>query len=522
MSMLTTAGTGLRRSFGGIVVALVLVAGLGAIMFAFRAHLSDATVALVLVVPVVIGVVLSGVWAGVVAALAGLLLYDLVFIRPYYTLRIASAHNAVALVVYVIVVALVARVVDRLRIAEDEAKSRQADAQRLLELSELLVEDRSLPDLLPLVVSILHDAFGSESVVLLLPMQDRLEVVATSGRELTPAELRRVTPEPGMTASLTPATAAFSNDSPAATDTETIVLSAPRRPVGLVGFVGTRMSPHRRALAGAFANHIAVAIERTQLQQEALRMGVLEEVDRVRGALVGAVSHDLRTPLATIKASASALLDADAPIGPAEATELLGLIDTQADRLARLVTNLLDMSRIESGSLKVKRQPLDVREVVDEAVAALRPYVADGRVIVAVPESIPSIEADHVLVGQVLVNLLENALRYAPAGTAVEVSARAEPLGVEIAVTDAGPGFGDEERVRIFGLARPTGRTGSGDTATLRNPPAPPTTSPTGGSGVGLAIAKAFVEAHGGRIWAETVVGGGARVGFLLPLAAGE
>ena len=149
-------------------------------------------------------------------------------------------------------------------------------------------------------------------------------------------------------------------------------------------------------------------------------MGVLEEVDRVRGALVGAVSHDLRTPLATIKASASALLDAGAPIGPAEATELLGLIDTQADRLARLVTNLLDMSRIESGSLRVKRQPLDVREVVDEAVAALRPYVADGRVIVAVPESIPSIEADHVLVGQVLVNLLENALRYAPAGTAVE------------------------------------------------------------------------------------------------------
>jgi two-component system sensor histidine kinase KdpD len=522
MSTLSTARTRLRPSVGGIAVALVLIAGLGAIMFAFRAHLSDATVALVLVVPVVIGVVLSGVWAGVVAAVAGFLLYDLVFIPPYYTLRVASADNLVALVVYVIVVSLVARVVDRLRIAEDVAKSRQVDAQRLLELSELLIEDRSLADLMPLVVSILRDAFDSEGVVLLLPIQDRLEVVATSGRELTPAELRRVSPEPGMTASLTPATAVSSDDAPAATDTETIVLSAPRRPVGLVGFVGARMSPHRRALAGAFANHIAVAIERTQLQQEALRMGVLEEVDRVRGALVGAVSHDLRTPLATIKASASALLDADTPIGPAEATELLGLIDTQADRLARLVTNLLDMSRIEAGSLRVKRQPLDVREVVDEAVAALRPQVADGRIIVGVPESLPTIEADHVLVGQVLVNLLENALRYAPAGTAVEVSARAEPAGVEIAVTDDGPGFGDEDRVRIFGLARPTGGASSDGAPTTRNPPAPSTPSQIGGSGVGLAIAKAFVEAHGGHIWAETVDGGGARVGFLLPASGGE
>jgi two-component system, OmpR family, sensor histidine kinase KdpD len=525
---LSISTTGIRGSFGGIAIALFLIAGLGAIMFAFRGHLSDATVALVLVVPVVGGVVVGGVWAGIVAVAAGFLLYDLVFIPPYYTLTVASGHDLVALGVYVVVVSLLARVVHRLRIAEDEAKSREADAQRLFDLSELLIEDRPLSDLLPLVVSMLRDAFESESVVLLLPREGRLEVVAMSGRELTGAELHRVTPTPGMTASLTPSTTFPAEDSPATTDTETIVLSAPRRPVGMVGFVGTRMSPHRRALAAAFANHIAVAIERTQLQEEAMRMSVLEEVDRVRGALVGAVSHDLRTPLATIKASASTLLDTDTRIGPAEERELLGLIDEQADQLARLVTNLLDMGRIEAGSLVVDRQPLDVGELIEEAVAALRPHVSEGRIAVHLAESLPSIEADHVLVGQVLVNLLENALRYAPEGSVVEVSARAGEGSVEIAVTDRGPGFRAEDRVRLFGLGRPTGVTGTGDMTTPSSvpntswPPSGRAGSPAGGSGVGLAIAKAFVEAHGGRIWEETVGGGGARVGFSLPARTGK
>jgi two-component system sensor histidine kinase KdpD len=550
MSVLSIATGRLRLGLNGIAGALALMAGLGAIMFALRGHLSGATVALVLVVPVVVGVVVGGLWAGAVAVVAGFLLYDLVFIPPYYTLTVGTAHNWVALVVYVVVVSLVARVVNRLQIAEAEATSRETDAQRLLELSELLIEDRPLSDLLPLVVSIVRDAFDSETVVLVLPEGGRLEVAATSGRELTPAELRRVSPEPGVTASLTPSTGAARDDASEAADTETIVLSAPGRPVGLIALVGARLPSHRRALAGVFANHIAIAIERTQLQQQALRLRFLEEMDRMRNALVGAVSHDLRTPLATIKASASALLDPDTSIGPDDETELLGLIDEQADRLERLVTNLLDMSRIEAGSLVVKRQPLDVGEVVDEAIAALRPHVASHRILVQVPESLPSIKADHVLVRQVLVNLLENALRYAPEGTGVEVTARGETGGVEIIVSDHGPGFAGEDLVRIFGLAPPTsGAGGAGVTAvaasaraaatgagapTGKSPPASGARTPAGGgvaakgagapaggTGVGLSIAKAFVEAHGGRIWTETPEGGGARVGFFLPSVAG-
>jgi two-component system sensor histidine kinase KdpD len=499
-------------------------------MFAFRSHLDVATVALVLVVPVVIGVVIGGVRAGTVAVLAGFLLYDLVFIRPYYTLRVGAARNWLALLVYVLVMLMVARVVGRLRVAEDEARNRESDTQRLLELSELLIEDRPLADLLPLVVSIVRDAFGCESVVLLLPDEGRLHVVARGGRELTAAELSRVSPAPGVAASLTPPSAPSSDVPPDGAHTETIVLSAPGRPVGLIGLVGARLSPHRRALAGAFGNHIAVAIERAQLQEQAMRMSVLEEADRLRGALVGAVSHDLRTPLATIKASASTLLDDDEAVGAADRLELLALIDQQADRLARLVTNLLDMSRIESGSLVVNRKPLDLGDLIGEAVASLRPLVAEKRIVVRLPPGLPTVDADHVLLVQVIVNLLENAVRFAPEETVVEVTAEAGPNSVHVAVTDHGPGFTERDRVRIFGLARPS----PSSAAALGRPrPAPPAAAsgtvaartdrtranPSGGSGVGLAIAKAFVDAHGGVIWAENVVGGGGRVAFSLPLA---
>jgi two-component system sensor histidine kinase KdpD len=454
----------------------------------------------------------------------------LVFIRPYYTLRVGAARNWLALVVYVLVMLMVARVVGHLRVAEDEARNRESDTQRLLELSELLIEDRPLADLLPLVVSIVRDAFGCESVVLLLPDEGRLDVVARAGRELTAAELSRVSPPPGVAASLTPPSAPPTEEPAGAAHTETIVLSAPGRPVGLIGLVGTRLSPHRRALAGAFGNHIAVALERAQLQAQAMRMNVLEEADRLRSALVGAVSHDLRTPLATIKASASTLLDDDEAVGPADRLELLALIDQQADRLARLVTNLLDMSRIESGSLVVNRQPLGLGDLIAEAVASLRPLVAEDRIAVRLPPRLPGVDADHVLIVQVIVNLLENAVRYAPEQTVVEVTADAGPNTVQVAVTDQGPGFTERDRVRIFGLARPSlSSAGTGG----RSRPVPAVTTsakdairsdharpnPSGGSGVGLAIAKAFVEAHGGVIWAENVLGGGGRVAFTLPLA---
>jgi len=501
-----------RRNVIGGVASVALMAALGAVMFALRSSLSDATVALVLVVPVVVAVVLGGVWAGVAAVVAGFALYDFVFIPPYYTLTVGHARNWVALGVYVIVVSLVARVVTRLRSAQELALARQHDSQRLLEMSELLLGDRPLEQLLPLVVSIVRDAFGSEGVVLLLPRHGVLEIVASSGRDLTEAELRSVTPEPGIRSALMPAGV-----------TETIVLASPGRPVGLLGFVGSPLPPWRRAFARAFANHIAIAVERAQLREQALRMHVLEEVDRLRASLVGAVSHDLRTPLATIKASASALLDPDIALPKAEQAELLGLIDAQADRLARLVSNLLDMTRIEAGTFVLRRQPLDVHELVDGAVRSLRPLLDPSRVKSDVPVDLPAVDADHVLVGEVLGNLLDNSVRFAPDGSPIEISARRLGDFVEISVSDRGPGIPASDRAVIF--ERGYGRLPESDQVASTNGAARASASGTwrpsglrGGAGLGLAIAKAFVDAHGGTISADDAPGGGARVSFSLPV----
>jgi len=500
-----TAISSVRRNILGGAASIGLMAALGAAMFALRSNLSDATVALVLVVPVVVAVVLGGVGAGAVAVAAGFVLYDFVFIPPYYTLTVGHARNWVALGVYVVVVSLVARVVTRLRRAQELALARQRDSQRLVEMSELLLGDRPLDMLLPLVVSIVRDVFGSEGVVLLLPRNGVLEIVASSGRDLTEAELRSVTPEPGVRSALMPGT------------TETIVLASPGRPVGLLGLVGVPLPPWRRALAGAFANHIAIAVERAQLREQALRMHVLEEVDRLRASLVGAVSHDLRTPLATIKASASALLDPDIPLPKAEQAELLGLIDAQADRLARLVSNLLDMTRIEAGALVLRKQPLDVHELVDEAVRSLQPLLDANRVALDVPDDLPAVNADHVLVGEVLVNLLDNSVRFAPAASRIDIAARAAGDMVEISVSDRGPGIRPADRAVIFErgyVRRPAGeQAGSGNGARTSSP----TAGTAGGSGLGLVIAKAFVDAHGGTISADEAPGGGARVCFSLP-----
>jgi two-component system sensor histidine kinase KdpD len=507
----STTSVPLRRTLIGSAVAFGVIVALSAVMLALRSQLADATVALVLVVPVVVGVVIGGLWSGTVAVVIGTFVFDWAFIKPYYTLTIGSPRDWVALGVYVVVVLLVAQVVDRMRTAEQAARNRESDTHRLMTLSELLIEDRPLGRLLAIVVSSVRDAFGCKAVVVLMPRDGQLQVVAASGRDLTPAELERIAPQPGIPTALTSRAPARQDGEVEEADIETLVLASPGRPVGLLALVGSALPVDRREMASAFANYLAVAIERSELQANALRVQVLEEVDRLRDGLVAAVSHDLRTPLTTIKASASALLELGEGVANDDRQELLGLIDVQADRLGRLVTNLLDMSRIETGALAVSRQALDVADIVNEAIASLRPLVAEGLVEVSIADDTPLVDADHVLTLQVLVNLLENAVRYAPAGSSVRISAGGvtepgAPNLVEIAVADDGPGIPEEDRASALGLGRPSRPSGAGAAA--------------GGSGIGLTIARSFAEVQGGRLSIDSTTEIGARIILTLPAFA--
>ena len=481
-----------RGKLAGSVVGIAIAVALGAAMLPLRAHLSVASVALVFVVPVVAGVMIGGFRAGVASVAAGFFLYDLVFIPPYYRLTVASTQNWVVLGVYVVVMLLVARVVANLESARAEAHRRAVETRRLFELSDLLVEDRSVEEMLETIVQAVATVFDVPGVTLLVPDSDRLAIAASAGEELPREQLRQLDPQSGVPVSL--------DTGPGAPHlVRTVALTAAGRPVGILAMRGTPTSEADRALLRTFANHAASALERARLRDQALRSELFEEVDRLRHALMGAVSHDLRTPLATMKVASSTLLNPSAPLSDSDRHELHELIDTETDRLTRLVTNLLDMTRFDAGVLEVRRAPRSVHSLVNEALTAVHSALGERVVRMAIADCLPDVDVDQLLIGQVLANLLDNANRYSPPDGQITVTGELRNDRIAISVADQGPGVPVTEREAVFD------RFVRFDTG--------------GRSGLGLTIAKTFVEAHGERIWVEDVPGGGARFVFTVPSA---
>ncbi len=483
----------MRKSLIGTVVGVALAVGASVAMVPLRPHLSIATAALVLVLPVVAGAVVGGTVAGVASVVAGFLLFDLLFVPPYGRLSVERPENLVALVVYALVMAIVANLVARLDAARRDARMRADEARRVLDLSDLLVEDRSTEDLLKSVVRAVATLFEVPGVALLVPDGEALRVAASAGEELTAAELGGLEPRSGVPVGL--GTTSASPD-----ELQTVALIAGGEPVGLLALRSMPDSEPDRVLLRSFVNHAALALERARLRDQALRSELLEEVDRLRHAMVGAVSHDLRTPLATVKVASSTLVDSQMPLSDQDVHELHVLIDVEVDRLIRLVTSLLDMTRIDAGVLELHRAPRSVSELVKEAVGSLHASLGDRDVATEFPEPLPEVDVDTLLIGQVLGNLLDNANRHAPPESVITVAGEVRGDRVAVSVTDEGPGIPPEEREIVFD------RFVRFDTG--------------GRTGLGLAIAKTFVEAHGERIWVEDVDGEGSRFVFTLPTAA--
>ena len=483
----------MRRTLAGSAIGIGFTLILGAALIPVRSHISVATTGLVMVVPVVAAVTAGGFAAGLIGVLSGFLVFDFAFIPPYYTLTVGAGQNWVALGVYVVVMVLVARVVSNLEEATALARSREANARRLFEISELLLTDRPVPELAQTIVDAVRSSFGYRGVALLLSTDQDLEVAASSGEPVTGTAKARLQPRSGVPVPL--------NAQPAGEDMQTLALATSGRPVGLLALTGTNTRPAVGELLPALANQLAIALERAQLNERVRHAELLEEIDRLRHSLVGAVSHDLRTPLATIKVASSTLLEPTSHLSDADVTELHTLIDTQTDRLSKIVNDVLDMTRIEAGVLELRRHACSALDLVASAVSAMRPAMEDRLVEVSVPASLPLVEVDSLLVEQVLSNLLDNADRHAPADAPITVEASLYgPNGVAISVTDTGPGVPAEERQAVF------------DTFVRFD---------TGGrAGLGLAIAKAFIEAHGERIWVDDSPAGGARFTFTLPLAS--
>jgi two-component system sensor histidine kinase KdpD len=387
---------------------------------------------------------------------------------------------------------LVVRVVDRLDTTRLEALRGHEAMRRVSEVSELLVGDQPVEELLRNIVATAQTMFNVPGVSLLELEKGQLVVVASAGEPLSAEELHQLDPQSGM-----PIRVGTGAGSPS--ELRTVALSPSGRPIGILAMRGLAIAESDRALLNTFANDAALALERAELREQALRSKLLEEADRFRRGLLGAVSHDLRTPLATIKVASSTLSSRGELLSPEDSRLLHELIEIESDRLTRLVTNLLDMTRIEAGVLTLDRATTSVSDLITESIAAMGSTLNDHTMDVLVPASLPDVNIDRVLMGQVLVNLLDNAARHAPAHSVIAVKGERRGHQVVLYVADQGPGVPISDRETIF------------DRFTQLS---------TGGrAGLGLTIAKTFVEAHGEHVWYEEVPGGGARFVLSLPTA---
>jgi two-component system sensor histidine kinase KdpD len=267
----------------------------------------------------------------------------------------------------------------------------------------------------------------------------------------------------------------------------------------VLAWTGTDLRVHDREVLGAFANQLALALQGRRLQAEAANASALVKANELRTALLAAVSHDLRTPLASIRASATSLLTEGVEWDPASSKELLRTIDEEAERLNTLVGNLLDMSRLQTGSVTITAQPIGIEEIVSAALVSL--HVSGDRVEVDVPETLPRVTVDPTLMERAVANLVDNAVSFSPPDQRVRVEAAQVRDELHLRVIDRGPGIPVADRERVF---QPFQRLGD---------------NPNGaGVGLGLAVAKGFVTAVGGDLHIDDTPGGGCTMVVAIPL----
>jgi two-component system sensor histidine kinase KdpD len=481
----------------GYAVAALGTAAVTAALLAVREDASKTNVVLAFLVVVVAAAAAGGLWPGLAAAVLGFLAFDFLFLPPYHTFIVNDRQDYVSLAVYLGIAVLVSYLVSALERRRRQAERREQETRRLYELSTSLVAHSSLEDTLNSVVRTVRSLFDLAGCAIVLPEGDDGKVrVAASDGEVPEA----------LAANLTAQVRGSGSGELQPGQALTVPMRAGSEPVGalvvVAGGPGSAVfGEAERRLLATFANQAALAVEQGRQEDQRARTRALEEIDRLRTALLNSVSHDLRTPLASIKASASSLLDPEVRWSDEQRREFLTTIDTEADRLTRLVHNLLDMSRIEAGALEPRCQEVSLGEVAGPVVRRAR-AASQQRIDVHLPDTLPPVLADPVLLEQVLTNLLDNARRYAE-GSPIALVARAHGDTVELRVIDHGPGIPVPERERVFDQFY---RLKAGG----RRPE---------GTGMGLAICRGIIAALEGSLRVETTPGGGATFILSLPAA---
>ncbi|MGZ4190489.1 MAG: sensor histidine kinase, partial [Actinomycetota bacterium] len=413
----------------------------------------------------------GGVWGGIAAAIFSFLGLNYFFTEPKHTFAVDKLGDVVALLVFLGVAAIVGALFARAVLERARAERRENETRLLNSISNRLLRGGSLQDALDELARLALEMFDLHRCI--------VDARGPGGRLRAVAE--QPTTQPGERVEVPIAAGAD--------ELGTIVIERPTEAPAL--------APHERGLLTALASQAALALERARLDAEARRARLEAETSQVRAALFSSVTHDLRTPLASIKAGVTSLLEQGVVYDAVQQRDLLGAMLEETDRLNRLVGNLLHLARIRAGALVPSKQLVPFDDVVEAVLTRMKNVLGPFTVRTMIRADAPAIWMDPIQMDQVLTNILENAVRYSPAGGEILIAVAPWQDGVQVRIADQGPGIAPQEREHMFeAFVR-----GSG-----------------GGTGLGLSIARAVVIAHDGKIWAEGTPAGGTTIVFQLPL----
>jgi two-component system sensor histidine kinase KdpD len=491
-------GTSSWREFG-FAAAIVAIATLIALVV--RPYLAATNLAMVYLLGVVGVATRCNRRASVIASFLSVAAFDFFCVPPYLTFQVSEYEYLITFAGMLAVALVISAQTARIRAQAARAVDRESRTQALYRLSRRLAAQTRVFDAALTAAEVAEEVFGSP-VTIFLPEEGRI-----SFRKRTSSQLLISSAEQEI------AQAVFDQGRKAGRGMERhsdaaatyLPLKGASRIVGVMAIIpGSENKPllgEQQHLLDLFANQTALAIERTLSQNAADEARLRMETEEMRSSLLSAVSHDLRTPLASITGAASTLRSQGERLQPEVRDELLESISDEAMRLSRLVGNLLDMTRLESG-VELRRDLYPLEEIVGAALQRLEPQLAGREVTVSLPDDLPMVYVDDVLLGQALVNLVENAVKYSPPGSSIEIAAEATRAAVELEIRDRGTGFAPGEEKRLFEKFY-RGRSEG-----------------VSGAGLGLAICRAIVLAHRGAIEALHRPGGGAIFRIRLPLDA--
>ncbi len=489
--------------YGWAVLSVLLCSGVN---WAIHGHLSPPNLIMVYLLGVVVIAARFGRGPGVLGSVLSVVAFDVFFVPPYLTLAVADAQYLITFAVMLAVAIFISSLTAQLRRQAQDAGERERRTAALYAMSEHLSNARGTGTLLDAVVRHVTEVIESDVVVLLLDPNERL-VVAAGNEAAFPMSAR----ERGVMYWVYDLgrAAGLGTDTLPSAEGLYLPLKGTRGTVGVLGVrpvrSGRALTPELLHLLEALATQAGLAIEGDRLAGEMRKAQVEAETEKSRNALLNSVSHDLRTPLSAITGAASTLMEQDAELNAAARRELAEAIAEEAEHMSRLVANLLEMTRLESGAAKVTKELCPIEEVVGAALARLEKQLSRHRVTAQLPADLPAVPLDVLLMEQVFINLLENAAKYTPPDSEIAISADADDRGVTVEVADRGPGIRPGDEKRVFEKFYRGKLPGS----------AP-------GVGLGLTICRAVIEAHGGKIWVENRTGGGAAFRFTLPREGGQ